>query len=68
MPDALFEHFGKRLEWHAPWHTGREFSLLMRGAVDVEEANAADRRRSATTTCASSTTARSAGASRASTT
>jgi HAD superfamily hydrolase (TIGR01484 family) len=39
VPDALFEHFGKRLEWHAPWHTGREFSLLMRGAVDVAEAN-----------------------------
>ena len=38
-PDRLFEHFGKRLEWHAPWHTGREFSLLMRGAVDVAEAN-----------------------------
>ena len=28
-----------RLEWHAPWHTGRELSLLMRGKVDVGEAN-----------------------------
>jgi hydroxymethylpyrimidine pyrophosphatase-like HAD family hydrolase len=39
IPDMLFEHFGGRLEWHAPWHTGRELSLLMRGKVDVEEAN-----------------------------
>ena len=22
IPDMLFEHFGGRLEWHAPWHTG----------------------------------------------
>jgi hydroxymethylpyrimidine pyrophosphatase-like HAD family hydrolase len=35
----LFEHFKGRLEWHAPWHTGRELSLLMRGRVDVAEAN-----------------------------
>ena len=39
VPDLLFEHFGDRLEWHAPWHTGRELSLLMRGRVDVAEAN-----------------------------
>jgi hydroxymethylpyrimidine pyrophosphatase-like HAD family hydrolase len=39
IPDMLFEHFGGRLEWHAPWHTGRELSLLMRGRVDVDEAN-----------------------------
>ena len=39
IPEMLFEHFGDRLEWHAPWHTGRELSLLMRGKVDVAEAN-----------------------------
>jgi hydroxymethylpyrimidine pyrophosphatase-like HAD family hydrolase len=39
LPDMLFEHFKGRLEWHAPWHTGRELSLLMRGRVDVAEAN-----------------------------
>jgi phosphoglycolate phosphatase len=39
IPDLLFEHFDGRLEWHSPWHTGRELSLLMRGKVDVAEAN-----------------------------
>lgn len=39
IADRLFEHFGARLEWHAPWHEGRELSLLFRGLVDVEEAN-----------------------------
>ena len=39
IPELLFEHFDGRLEWHSPWHTGRELSLLMRGKVDVAEAN-----------------------------
>ena len=39
IPDLLFEHFRGSLEWHSPWHTGRELSLLMRGRVDVEAAN-----------------------------
>lgn len=39
LPELLFEHFGTRLEWHEPWHTGREYSLLMRGRADVGEAN-----------------------------
>lgn len=39
VPEMLFEHFSGRLEWHTPWHTGRELSLLMRGRVDVAEAN-----------------------------
>lgn len=38
--ELLFEAFPERLEWHAPWHTGRVLSLLIRGKVDVEEANA----------------------------
>lgn len=39
IPELLFERFDGRLEWHSPWHTGRELSLLMRGLVDVAEAN-----------------------------
>ena len=39
IPDLLFEHFPGRLEWHTPWHTGRLYSLLFRGGVEVEEAN-----------------------------
>jgi len=39
IPELLFERFPGRLEWHSPWHTGRELSLLMRGKVDVAEAN-----------------------------
>ena len=40
IPELLFEHFGKRLEWHRPWHTDRRLSHLFRGQVDVGEANA----------------------------
>jgi HAD superfamily hydrolase (TIGR01484 family) len=39
IPDELFEHFKGRLEWHSPWHKQREFSLLFRGKIDVEEGN-----------------------------
>jgi hydroxymethylpyrimidine pyrophosphatase-like HAD family hydrolase len=39
IPEQLFERFEGRLEWHEPWHTGRELSLLMRGRIDVDEAN-----------------------------
>ena len=39
VADLLLERFSGRLEWHEPWHTGRELSLLMRGKVDVGEAN-----------------------------
>jgi hydroxymethylpyrimidine pyrophosphatase-like HAD family hydrolase len=40
VPDLLFERFGKRLEWHRPWHRERQLSHLFRGSVDVAEANA----------------------------
>jgi 3-deoxy-D-manno-octulosonate 8-phosphate phosphatase KdsC-like HAD superfamily phosphatase len=40
IPDLLFERFGDALEWHHPWHTDRHLSHLMRGKVDVEDANA----------------------------
>jgi phosphoglycolate phosphatase len=39
IPKMLFEHFEGRLEYHAPWHSGRILSHLFRGKVDVEEAN-----------------------------
>jgi hypothetical protein len=40
VPDLLFAAFPEKLEWHSPWHTGRELSHLMRGDVDVAAANA----------------------------
>jgi len=39
IPKLLFDHFDGRLEYHAPWHTGRSHSHLFRGDVDVGEAN-----------------------------
>ena len=39
IPALLFDHFGGRLEWHAPWHRERQLSLLFRGRIDVAEAN-----------------------------
>jgi phosphoglycolate phosphatase len=36
----LLERYEGRLEPHAPWHTERQFSHLLRGLVDVDEANA----------------------------
>ncbi len=40
VPDQLFEAFPGRLEYHSPWHVGRELSHLFRGKVNVGEANA----------------------------
>lgn len=37
-PALLLSHFERRLEYHAPWHVGREVSHLLRGEVDVTEA------------------------------
>ncbi len=39
-PDLLLERFAGRLEYHAPWHVGREVSHLFRGAVDIGEVDA----------------------------
>jgi hydroxymethylpyrimidine pyrophosphatase-like HAD family hydrolase len=39
-PALLLDTYTGRLESHAPWHRAREFSHLMRGLVDAEEANA----------------------------
>ncbi|MBJ7329728.1 MAG: HAD hydrolase family protein [Solirubrobacteraceae bacterium] len=40
-PELLLERFAGRLEYHAPWHEGREVSHLFRGAVPAAEADAA---------------------------
>jgi phosphoglycolate phosphatase len=39
IPQLLFASFEGRLEYHSPWHTGRQHSHLFRGLVDVAEAN-----------------------------
>ena len=38
-PRLLLEIYAGRLEPHAPWHLDRQFSHLMRGLVDENEAN-----------------------------
>ena len=40
VPELLFDRFAPQLEWHHPWHEDRQLSLLMRGKVDVDQANA----------------------------
>lgn len=40
LPEALFERWPGRLEWHAPWHTGHEADAMLRGQVDVAEVDA----------------------------
>jgi hypothetical protein len=39
-PALLLEHYAGRLEYHDPWHHGREVSHLFRGLVDAHEADA----------------------------
>lgn len=39
-PALLLEHYAGSLEVHAPWHSGREVSHLLRGLVDVDDAAA----------------------------
>lgn len=39
-PQLLLERFAGRLEFHAPWHEGREVSHLFRGSVDAAAADA----------------------------
>jgi len=39
-PALLLEHFAGFLEYHDPWHRGRLVSHLLRGFVDVREADA----------------------------
>ncbi|MDQ1674293.1 MAG: phosphoglycolate phosphatase [Frankiaceae bacterium] len=44
VPDDLVERlltrFAGRLEFHSPWHLGHEIDVMLRGQVDVEEAEA----------------------------
>jgi hydroxymethylpyrimidine pyrophosphatase-like HAD family hydrolase len=39
-PALLLEHYAGRLEYHDPWHHGREVSHLFRGLVDAAEVDA----------------------------
>jgi hypothetical protein len=39
-PALLLEHYSGRLEYHEPWHVGREVSHLFRGLIDAFEADA----------------------------
>lgn len=39
VPDLLFESYPGKLEFHEPWHSGREMSHLFRGDVDTAEVN-----------------------------
>jgi len=39
-PTLLLEHYAGQLEYHDPWHHGREISHLFRGNVDAAEADA----------------------------
>jgi hydroxymethylpyrimidine pyrophosphatase-like HAD family hydrolase len=39
-PALLLERYAGRLEYHDPWHRGREVSHLFRGLVDAAEADA----------------------------
>lgn len=39
-PALLLDHYAGRLEYHEPWHRGREVSHLFRGLVDAHEADA----------------------------
>jgi hydroxymethylpyrimidine pyrophosphatase-like HAD family hydrolase len=38
-PKLLLERYAGRLEYHAPWHEGRDVSHLFRGEVDAFEAD-----------------------------
>jgi hydroxymethylpyrimidine pyrophosphatase-like HAD family hydrolase len=38
-PALLLERYEGRLEYHEPWHTGREVSHLFRGLIDAFEAD-----------------------------
>lgn len=40
LPGALFDRFPGLLEWHEPWHLGHEVDAMLRGKVDVHEAEA----------------------------
>jgi hydroxymethylpyrimidine pyrophosphatase-like HAD family hydrolase len=39
-PALLLAHYAGRLEYHDPWHRGREISHVFRGVVDAPEADA----------------------------
>ncbi len=38
-PELLLETYAGKLEHHTPWHLNRDVSYLLRGEIDLEEAN-----------------------------
>lgn len=40
IPEALFARYPGRLEWHDPWHLGHEVDAMLRGSVEVDDAEA----------------------------
>lgn len=44
-PELLLETYAGKLEHHTPWHLDRDVSFLLRGEIDLEEANELIRRK-----------------------
>jgi phosphoglycolate phosphatase-like HAD superfamily hydrolase len=40
LPERLFERWPGRLQWHSPWHSTHETDAMLRGRIDVAEADA----------------------------
>ncbi|HEX6755190.1 MAG TPA: HAD hydrolase family protein [Mycobacteriales bacterium] len=40
LPERLFALWPGRLQWHAPWHSTHETDAMLRGRIDVAEADA----------------------------
>ncbi len=40
IPQQMFARYPGRLEWHEPWHLGHEVDAMLRGSIDVDEAEA----------------------------
>lgn len=40
LPEKLFARYPGRLQWHAPWHATHEADAMLRGRIDVAEAEA----------------------------
>lgn len=40
LPEKLFALWPGRLQWHAPWHAAHEADAMLRGLVDVADAEA----------------------------
>lgn len=40
IPEQLFARYPGQLGWHEPWHLGHEVDAMLRGSVDVDDAEA----------------------------